>query len=354
MTQPRTWKRYTPDEGRPGDTRALGRRGAALRNGDSRANRALRPAGSRRGACRVGEGRGGRLGHRRLRRARCLRGGSGHPRRRPAEAARVRHRRRGGVRGRPPVRRHRPHLRRHARPGARGADRRGHPGRATGGPHGQRRRRVDRGKAPRVRRRRRERRGGREGPRAARARADRVRHGGRGGGVRLVVRATPEDVRVRRHRLRLDARLDRPLHGLPRDRLRRACEVRDARALPGRRRARRRLAGPLPRVGSGRRANRDLRAHPRREVRRPHPEARALDECRLHRRHGLPANHRATLRAAARGRRDGRGSRARARAYRPPDRLAQPGGGRHRDRGRDHLGVQREDAARLASKAATT
>ena len=100
-------------------------------------------------------------------------------------------------------------------------------------------------------------------------------------------------------------------------------------------------------IGSGRRANCDLRAHPRREVRRPHPEARALDECRLHRRHGLAANDRATLRAAARGGRDGRGSRARARADRPPDRLAQPGGGRHRDRGRDHLGVQREDAARL-------
>ena len=58
------------------------------------------------------------------------------------------------------------------------------------------------------------------------------------------------------------------------------------------------------------------------EVRRADPEAGAVDERRLHRRHGLAAHHRAPLRAAARGRRDGRGARARARADRPPDRLA--------------------------------
>ena len=68
---------------------------------------------------------------------------------------------------------------------------------------------------------------------------------------------------------------------------------------------------------------------------------------------GAMGSRRTTERRNERLREEGvtrRAARARARADRPPDRLPQPGGGRRRDRGRDHLGVQREDAARLADE----
>ena len=55
---------------------------------------------------------------------------------------------------------------------------------------------------------------------------------------------------------------------LPRDRRRRARGVRDAEAVPGRRRGRRRLAAPLAGVAAGRLAHGDLRADARPEVRR--------------------------------------------------------------------------------------
>ena len=113
-----------PSEGRPGHPRALGRRGAALRNRDSRANRALCPA--RPGAVLAvsekgevaGSVTGGCVEPAVYEEAQAVLAGG------PPRLARVRHRRRRGVRGRPPVRRNRPHLRRRARPGARGADRR--------------------------------------------------------------------------------------------------------------------------------------------------------------------------------------------------------------------------------------
>ena len=57
-------------------------------------------------------------------------------------------------------------------------------------------------------------------------------------GLRLLVRAAPEPVRLRRRRPRRRARLDRALPRLPRHGLRRARPLRDARALPGRGRAR--------------------------------------------------------------------------------------------------------------------
>ena len=58
------------------------------------------------------------------------------------------------------------------------------------------------------------------------------------------------------------------LLGLPRHRRRRARGLRHPQAVPRRRRGRRRLAAPLARLAGGRPAHRDLRAHPRPEVRR--------------------------------------------------------------------------------------
>ena len=72
----------------------------------------------------------------------------------------------------------------------------------------------------------------RPGRRAARARRDRdPRHAG-GPALRLVLRAPPEHVRLRRRRPRRGGRLDRPLPRLPRHRLRRPREVRHPERFP--------------------------------------------------------------------------------------------------------------------------
>ncbi len=106
------------------------------------------------------------------------------------------------------------------------------------------------------------------GRRAPRPRRDRDPRHARGPGLRLLLRAAAEHVCLRRRRPRGRGRVGRPLPRLSRHRLRRSREVRDARALPGRGRARRRVARPLPAERPGGRAHGHLRPHPRPQVRR--------------------------------------------------------------------------------------
>ena len=83
-----------------------------------------------------------------------------------------------------------------------------------------------------------------------------------------------------------------------------------ARADPERRRADRRVAGRGARAGRARPPDRDRRPHPRRQVRRAGAEGRARDRGVLHRRARLAAEPGAPPRAAARGRRRRGGARA--------------------------------------------
>ncbi len=74
--------------------------------------------------------------------------------------------------------------------------------------------------------------------------------------VRLGLRAQAADARLRRDRLRRRRRPGRLVPRLPRDGLRRPPGLRDADALPGRRRGRRRVAAPVPGGRGGRRPDR--------------------------------------------------------------------------------------------------
>ena len=91
------------------------------------------------------------------------------------------------------------------------------------------------------------------------------------------------------------------------------CDAREVFAtqgpLPAGRRGRRRLAAPPPRGGGrlARAARRRVRAHPRRQVRRPRHRGGARHRGRVPRRHGVAAHHRAARRTAA-----GRGRHRRA------------------------------------------
>ena len=76
--------------------------------------------------------------------------------------------------------------------------------------------------------------------------------------------------------------------------------VRHARALPGRGRARRRVARPVPARAPVDATDGDLRAHARREVRRPGTRRRARDAGRLHRRDGQQGDDRRPRGAPAR------------------------------------------------------
>ena len=100
-------------------------------------------------------------------------------------------------------------------------------------------------------------------------------HGRRRGALRLDLRPAPGHVRVRGHRLRLGGGDHRPLPGLPGHGVRRAGHLRDARALPRRRRL---VVEPGRTTSWPRRrstAHGDLRADPRRQVRRARAAGRA-------------------------------------------------------------------------------
>ena len=156
------------------------------------------------------------------------------------------------------------------------------------------------------------RRGRRRRPRDARRRPHRrtmhVGHDGerRGDDLTLFVNsfapAGPHG-RVRRDRLRRRRRPGGRVPRLPGHRLRRPAGVRDAEAVPRRRRGDRRVAAPLPagrgRRGPHRRAHGAVRAHPRPEVRRPAAGGRPAHPGRLRRRDGLAAHARGAGGAAA-------------------------------------------------------
>ncbi len=118
------------------------------------------------------------------------------------------------------------------------------------------------------------RRSGRPPGRGGRERARRRRGRGR---VRARAETPPGDVRLRRDRPRRRACARREAARLPRHRLRRPRRLRHAGAVPGGRRARRRLARPVPPRRARRRRHRHLRAHARREVRRARADRRAGD-----------------------------------------------------------------------------
>ena len=121
---------------------------------------------------------------------------------------------------------------------------------------------------------------------AARDRRERDRRDGRGrAGLRRVVRAAAEHVHLRRERprRRRSCRSAKSAR-LPRHRLRPAQGVPDRGAVPGRRRARRRMARPVPRARADRSAHGDLHDDARPEVRRAGAQARAGVERRVHRR----------------------------------------------------------------------
>ena len=119
----------------------------------------------------------------------------------------------------------------------------------------------------------------RRGRRAARRRAQRVRE---------LVRPAAPDAGVRRDRLRRRRGPGREVPRLPRHRVRRPPGVRHGLALPRRRPGRGRLAAPLPGRRRRGRQDRDLRPHPRPEVRRAPARGGAAHPGRVHRRHGQP------------------------------------------------------------------
>ena len=124
---------------------------------------------------------------------------------------------------------------------------------------------------------------------------------------------------------------------LPRHGLRRPPGLRHPRALPGGRRARRRVAAPLPGVApDGRRAHRALRADPRPEVRRAAARGRAAHPGPLHRRDGQPPHPRRPDAPPARGRRDRGRVVPAALADRPGPGRPDAGGDGRGDRRRDH------------------
>lgn len=89
------------------------------------------------------------------------------------------------------------------------------------------------------------------------------------------------------------------------------------RPLPRRRRDRRGVAAPIPGTRPGRRADRPVRPHPRRQVRRTPAPPRAAPAGRVRRRDGIPADASGPQPAAARGRRHGAGARPPPVAHRP-------------------------------------
>ena len=306
----------------------------------------------------------GRLGLRRLRRGCGLRAravGRGVRRAGPPE---VRHLRRRRLRRRPDLRRHPRRVRREGQQGhlprAR-RDRRRHRGRPPRRPrHGHRApgprrprpphrrpsRRADRRTVPglgadgRRRARRRDRAAGARHQRDAdvrpRRRAPRRGHAG----LRLGVRAEAADAGLRRHRLRRRGRAGGRVPRLLRDRVRRASGLRHQEPLPRGRRGRRRLAAPLPAGRAGRRpgrpADRDRRAHPRPEVRRPAARGRAAPaRGRVRRGDGLTTYPRRPARAAARGGGHREGDRPAVQPDRARPRRPHARGDRDLDRGRD-------------------
>ena len=155
---------------------------------------------------------------------------------------------------------------------------------------------------------------GRRPQRGAHLRARRTAPRRGHGGVRRQLCAAAPDAGVRRHRLRRGARTAGIVARLPGHRVRRPAGVRDAGAVPDRRRGRRRMAEPLPggaaRRGRDRRPHGDLRAHPRPEVRRSAAGGRAAAaRSRICRGDGVAAHPRRPDGPPARCRADGNRAR---------------------------------------------
>ena len=285
----RSRRRGSAFEGRSAHAPALDQRRAARGHGDGRDGRPVGAAGAGQRDGRVRDRRGRGVGHRGVRRAGGVPAGRGGARGRAGPHGHLRLRRRRGLRGRAALRRQRRHLRR--ADGCRrwssevaAAVRDERPvaylttigGEVTGNP------RVVGGE-------------GEPADEAEAAARPLLEMGESGvvtvGGDEVFVSSfvpAAGDVRLRRDRLRLGAVHRRQVPRLPRHRLRPAGDLRDPRALPGRRRARHGVAARVPGDRPGGRAHRHLRADPRRQVRRARPEGRAGHARPLHRRDGQP------------------------------------------------------------------